>query len=80
MNKQTHSNQYKSNCTTTNNKMSNNDNFTVQLLSLSLFFLQFLHDILDLSSFFLQGLNKEKDKRENVKNSFWVYSIKKNRW
>ena len=71
-----HSNQYKSN----NNKMSDNDNFTVQLLSLSLFFLQFFHDIHDLSSFFLQGLNKEKDKRENVKNSFWVYSIKKNRW
>jgi uncharacterized membrane protein len=29
---------------------------------------------------YLQGLNKEKEKRENVKNSFWVYSIKKNRW
>lgn len=28
----------------------------------------------------LSGLNKEKEKRENVKNSFWVYSIKKNRW
>ncbi|XP_062574316.1 muskelin-like isoform X1 [Saccostrea cucullata] len=28
----------------------------------------------------LSGLNKEKEKRENVKNSFWVYNIKKNRW
>ena len=27
------------------------------------------------------GLSKDKDKREeNVKNSFWVYSISSNRW
>ena len=27
------------------------------------------------------GLSKDKDKREeNVKNSFWVYSIPSNRW
>ncbi|KAK3101684.1 hypothetical protein FSP39_005447 [Pinctada imbricata] len=28
----------------------------------------------------LSGLSKEKDKRDNVKNSFWVYSIVKNKW
>lgn len=28
----------------------------------------------------LSGLSKEKDKRENMKNSFWVYDIVKNKW
>ncbi|ELU02476.1 hypothetical protein CAPTEDRAFT_169790 [Capitella teleta] len=28
----------------------------------------------------LSGLSKDKDKRDNVKNSFWVYDIKKNKW
>ncbi|CAI9718917.1 muskelin-like isoform X1 [Octopus vulgaris] len=28
----------------------------------------------------LSGLSKDKDKRDNVKNSFWVYDIDKNRW
>ncbi len=27
-----------------------------------------------------QGLSKDKDKRDNVKNSLWVYDIKKNKW
>ena len=29
---------------------------------------------------FIQGLSKDKEKRDNVKNSFWVYNINKNRW
>ncbi|KAL3852859.1 hypothetical protein ACJMK2_016468 [Sinanodonta woodiana] len=28
----------------------------------------------------LSGLSKDKDKRDNVKNSFWVYDINKNKW
>ncbi|KAK6176578.1 hypothetical protein SNE40_014836 [Patella caerulea] len=28
----------------------------------------------------LSGLSRDKDKRDNVKNSFWVYDINKNRW
>ncbi|XP_033744964.1 muskelin-like isoform X1 [Pecten maximus] len=28
----------------------------------------------------LSGLSKDKDKRDNVKNSFWVYDISKNKW
>ncbi|CAH1783153.1 unnamed protein product, partial [Owenia fusiformis] len=28
----------------------------------------------------LSGLSKDKDKRDNVKNSFWVYDIAKNKW
>ncbi|KAI0218378.1 Muskelin [Lamellibrachia satsuma] len=28
----------------------------------------------------LSGLSKDKEKRDNVKNSFWVYNINKNTW
>ncbi|XP_052287065.1 muskelin-like isoform X2 [Dreissena polymorpha] len=28
----------------------------------------------------LSGLSKDKEKRDNVKNSFWVYNIGKNKW
>ncbi|KAL4226060.1 Muskelin 1 [Mactra antiquata] len=28
----------------------------------------------------LSGLSKDKDKRDNVKNSFWVYDIPKSKW
>ncbi|ESP01147.1 hypothetical protein LOTGIDRAFT_225475 [Lottia gigantea] len=28
----------------------------------------------------LSGLSRDKDKRDNVKNSFWVYNITKNKW
>ena len=30
--------------------------------------------------FTLQGLSRDKDKRDNVKNSFWVYEINKDKW
>ena len=28
----------------------------------------------------LQGLSKDKEKRDNVKNSLWIYDINKNKW
>lgn len=30
--------------------------------------------------FTLQGLSRDKDKRDNVKNSFWVYEINRDKW
>ena len=39
-----------------------------------------LIDILDQFCVLLKGLSKDKDRRENVKNSLWVYNINKNKW